>query len=227
MSDFYFALARITAAQICRACGIERCSRGVLEVLTDVLIKYLMLLGSASATALELRNASDASAADALLAASQYDAIRSPGLGGVDDIIDLISWLKGPIQQRLVRVARPQKQGASLLGAAQGAALAALPSSTAAAAAAENGKGTSENPPSTSTSTATMQPAPPASGAASAPGPVGATIASDPPNDWLKAVLNQQVLMGHRNKFQNTPLGTRASIDPTIWGEPQQESADH
>jgi len=45
---FYFSLARISAAQILRAAGIDRTRPSTLDTVTDILIRYLHLLGTQS-----------------------------------------------------------------------------------------------------------------------------------------------------------------------------------
>lgn len=47
-NTFYFNLARISAAQILRAAGIDRSRPSTLDTLTDILIRYLHLLGAQS-----------------------------------------------------------------------------------------------------------------------------------------------------------------------------------
>ena len=47
---FYFSLARISAAQILRAAGIDRTRPSTLDTVTDLLIRYLHLLGTKSMT---------------------------------------------------------------------------------------------------------------------------------------------------------------------------------
>jgi transcription initiation factor TFIID subunit 3 len=47
-NPFYFSLARISAAQILRAAGIDRTRPSTLDTLTDILIRYLHLLGTQS-----------------------------------------------------------------------------------------------------------------------------------------------------------------------------------
>jgi transcription initiation factor TFIID subunit 3 len=47
-NPFYFNLARISAAQILRAAGIDRTRPSTLDTLTDILIRYLYLLGTQS-----------------------------------------------------------------------------------------------------------------------------------------------------------------------------------
>src|SRR5579862_5488166 len=47
-NPFYFNLARISAAQILRAAGIDRTRPSTLDALTDILIRYLHLLGTQS-----------------------------------------------------------------------------------------------------------------------------------------------------------------------------------
>ena len=47
-NPFYFSLARISAAQILRAAGIDRTKPSTLDILTDILIRYLHLLATTS-----------------------------------------------------------------------------------------------------------------------------------------------------------------------------------
>jgi len=47
-NPFYFSLARISAAQILRAAGIDRTRPSTLDALTDIMIRYLHLLGQQS-----------------------------------------------------------------------------------------------------------------------------------------------------------------------------------
>jgi transcription initiation factor TFIID subunit 3 len=47
-NPFYFNLARISAAQVLRAAGIDRTRPSTLDTLTDILIRYLHLLGTQS-----------------------------------------------------------------------------------------------------------------------------------------------------------------------------------
>lgn len=47
-NPFYFSLARISAAQILRAAGIDRTRPSTLDCLTDILIRYLHLLATQS-----------------------------------------------------------------------------------------------------------------------------------------------------------------------------------
>ena len=47
-SKFHFALARITTLQILKATGIDKAKPSVVDSLTDILVRYMTLLGSAS-----------------------------------------------------------------------------------------------------------------------------------------------------------------------------------
>jgi transcription initiation factor TFIID subunit 3 len=45
-NPFYFSLARISTAQILRAAGLDRTRPSTLDVLSDIMVRYLILLGS-------------------------------------------------------------------------------------------------------------------------------------------------------------------------------------
>lgn len=47
-SEFFFALLRVTTAQVFRAAGIERCPPSVLDTATDLVRRHLLLLASES-----------------------------------------------------------------------------------------------------------------------------------------------------------------------------------
>jgi histone H3/H4 len=49
-NPLYFNLARVSAAQILRAAGIDRTRPSTLDILTDILLRYLHLLGTESMT---------------------------------------------------------------------------------------------------------------------------------------------------------------------------------
>jgi histone H3/H4 len=49
-NSFYFNLARVSAAQILRAAGIDRTRPSTLDILTDILLRYFHLLGTESMT---------------------------------------------------------------------------------------------------------------------------------------------------------------------------------
>jgi histone H3/H4 len=47
-NPFYFSIARISAAQILRAAGLDRSKPSTLDALTDILVRYIHLLGTQS-----------------------------------------------------------------------------------------------------------------------------------------------------------------------------------
>lgn len=117
MSEFHFVAARITAAQICRAMGIERASASVLDALTSIMLDFLSMLGSTAAGAAEGRFAESADVSDAVLAASQCGVAR-PSIDNIDnrDIDELVAWIRGPIQKRMAELAKSQRANAQFLG---------------------------------------------------------------------------------------------------------------
>lgn len=52
-SQFHFALARITALQLLRSTGIDKARPSVISSLTDLLVRYIQLLGERSREAAE------------------------------------------------------------------------------------------------------------------------------------------------------------------------------
>lgn len=206
----------------------------VLDALTDILIQYLMMLGSRARGAAESRGDSYTSADDAMLAAVGCDAVhgglQSTGLRngreayytGVEDIMELLNWLQGPLNARMTILARPLKQLPASIGAAQGAALAALPSSAATAAVSQTQPVTSSQAQLEGSVDLTQSP--------HAQNPISSNTQDPQPGqkeqdagledaqtDWLKMALNRHALMGHSNMFVATALGPHRDPDPTIY----------
>lgn len=235
MSEFHFAAARVTMAQICRACGLERSVPSVLDALTDILIQYLMMIGSKARGAAEARGDSDCSVDDAMLAAVECDAVhgglQSTGLRhgreayytGIEDIMELLNWLRGPLNARIAVLTRPPRQPSATIGAAQGAALAALPSSAATAAASQSQPKTAgqiQMEESSNVHQVSYAPNQPDITNTQNPQPgqnVPDSGHEDAQTDWLTMALNRHILMGHSSMFIDTELGPRRDPDPTIY----------
>jgi len=210
MDEFHYAVARVSTAQICRASGIERSKASVLDILTDILIKYLNLLGQTATKSAMLRGSDVVDISDAVMAAVKCGAVtHGSSISGesVDDIVEFLRWLRGPSQARMVHTAVPQLHVGSHFSSAQGAALAALPSSTAAAAAAA-----ATTDPKSGTS-GTLRPN------ENIPGMLTPIELREARSDWLRNAVNKQILIGHTDWFVNTEFGPYKEPDPVIHGD--------
>ena len=74
-NPFYFSLARVSAAQILRAAGVDRTRPSTLDILTDILIRYFHLLGTESATFALHAGRSEADIRDVRLAMEEIGLI--------------------------------------------------------------------------------------------------------------------------------------------------------
>jgi histone H3/H4 len=74
-NPFYFSLARVSAAQILRAAGVDRTRPSTLDILTDILIRYFHLLGTESATFALQAGRSEADIRDVRLAIEEVGLI--------------------------------------------------------------------------------------------------------------------------------------------------------
>lgn len=126
MSEFNFAVTRITSAQICRAAGVDRCSPIALDNLSDVLIHFMMLLARSATSAAQSDGREEVAVEDIVLALTGRGIIRPPRRGTDNsDISEFIAWLKSSAFERTAQVSHFQQRTSSALGAAQGAAIAA------------------------------------------------------------------------------------------------------
>lgn len=74
-NSFFFALARISAAQILRAAGFDRAKPSTLDTLTDILIRHLHLLGTQSMAFALCANRAECSIRDVRLAMEELGLI--------------------------------------------------------------------------------------------------------------------------------------------------------
>lgn len=187
MSEFHFALTRITSAQLLRAAGVDRCSPIALDNLSDVLIHFMVLLARSAVSAAQGDGREEITFEDAVLALAGRGIIRPPPTGSDDsDISELMAWLNSTSFERGSQVAHFQQRTSSALGAAQGAAIAAQQAA---------------HDPQAPSQQAT-------------PG------REEERSDWLKLLVQQQVLMGQEKKFRNTPLGESSEDQVVIAGGP-------
>ena len=77
-NPFYFTLTRISTAQILRAAGHDRTRPSTLDILTDILIRYLHLLGTTSMSLATHAGRSESTIRDVRLAMEQIGVI-APG----------------------------------------------------------------------------------------------------------------------------------------------------
>lgn len=212
--EFHKAIARVSTAHICRAAGVERSSAPVLDTLNDVLTKYLSLLSEVSMKAARARGSDDANIEDCMLALNECQAVhrRLSADPSVEDIVEFMNWLRSPLQSRMVNVSRPQLQLNNQLASAQGAALAALPSATAAAAVASGSAPKELKDPKAPLEPSTDQAKPNT-------GKEDQLIADIPElkTDWLQSAVNRQILMGHMDWFVNTEFGQISEPDHEIY----------
>jgi histone H3/H4 len=74
-NPFYFSLARISAAQILRAAGIDRTKPSTLDILTDILTRYLHLLATTTMTYAHQAHRPESSIRDVWLAMEEIGII--------------------------------------------------------------------------------------------------------------------------------------------------------
>src|SRR5579862_7545526 len=124
-NPFYFNLARISAAQILRAAGIDRTKPSTLDILTDILIRYLHLLGTQSMSFALTGQRGEASIRDVRMAMEDIGVIAKGRLisrkrlrriikqrngewesdESTESLEKLLDWFKGPQAAECRRVA--------------------------------------------------------------------------------------------------------------------------
>lgn len=112
--DFFFAVARVSCAQIFRAAGIERCSPQILDILTDIFIRHIQLLATSSTRYAELCGNSEVNIKDVQLAMEQRGVVRPRALLDYDDTnpwglagwLGFIEWAEGPIPKETRRISQ-------------------------------------------------------------------------------------------------------------------------
>ncbi|KAG5363694.1 Transcription initiation factor TFIID subunit 3 [Yarrowia sp. B02] len=126
MSDFYFALARISVAQLLRVAGIERCPPSVLDTITDLYIRHLDLLATETMNLAHHGGRFDAIVTDVAQAMVNTHVIKPVVLldpydvdpQGDQGMQDFVKWAKGPGPAEARRISRV----ANNVGSAQPAA---------------------------------------------------------------------------------------------------------
>lgn len=112
MSDlnahFHLALARIAVIQVLRSTGIDRAKPLVVECLTELLVKYIILLGQRAQEAAESAGRRHADLIDTREACERLGAIATTAREGVreeEGIVEFISWCMSEEVENLRKVA--------------------------------------------------------------------------------------------------------------------------
>lgn len=114
MSDFYFALTRISVAQLLRVAGIERCPPSVLDTITDLYIRHLDLLAQETMQLAHHGGRADAIVTDVAQAMATTHVIKPVVLLDPNDIDpqgdqgmqDFVKWAKGSGPAEARRISR-------------------------------------------------------------------------------------------------------------------------
>jgi histone H3/H4 len=113
-SEIYFSLARISCIHIFRAAGIDRCSPQLLDAVTDIVIRHLMLLASKCSRNAELSGRNSVEIQDLALAMEQIGSIYPRCIldpfdadpNGIKGFSDFIDWAKGPVPDQVRRLSK-------------------------------------------------------------------------------------------------------------------------
>lgn len=114
MSDFYFALARISVAQLLRVAGIEKCPPSVLDTITDLYIRHLDLVATEAMQLAHHGGRSDAIVTDVAQAMASTHVIKPVVLldpfdvdpQGNQGMQEFVKWAKGPGPAEARRISR-------------------------------------------------------------------------------------------------------------------------
>jgi len=110
-SELFFSLLRVTAAQVLRAAGLTTAKPSVVDAFTDILARYLTLLGATTRNFAEVAGRTEAELDDVRLALEHVGLVRPLNIyndpfdedtRGVDSLLD---WFRGPQAVELRRVA--------------------------------------------------------------------------------------------------------------------------
>lgn len=113
-SELYFALLRISCTHILRAAGIDRCSSQILDIVTDIVMRHLMLLACKCSRNAELSGRPLVEIQDVSLALEQIGLIHPRCIldpfdtdpNGVKGFNDFIDWIKGPVPEQARRLSK-------------------------------------------------------------------------------------------------------------------------
>ncbi|TGZ77388.1 hypothetical protein EX30DRAFT_295641, partial [Ascodesmis nigricans] len=110
-ADLFFSLLRISAAQILRAAGLTTAKPSVLDAFTDILRRYLILLGTTTRDMAELNNRIEPDISDVRKALEHVGLIRpinvfsDPEDGDTRGVEAFVEWFRGGQEREMRRVA--------------------------------------------------------------------------------------------------------------------------
>ncbi|KAI5789157.1 hypothetical protein EDC01DRAFT_132210 [Geopyxis carbonaria] len=110
-SELFFALLRVSAAQVLRAAGLTTAKPSVLDAFTDIFARYLMLLGTTTRDFAESAGRPTAELEDVRTAMEHVGLVRplnvfdDPDEDDTRGIDALVEWFRGPQASEMRRVA--------------------------------------------------------------------------------------------------------------------------
>lgn len=107
-SHFHFALARITTTQVLRSTGIDKARPSVVDSLTDLLVRYISLLGERSREAAESAGRHKCDLEDFRQACENVGAITTTSREGVREengVVQFITWCMSEEVANIRRIA--------------------------------------------------------------------------------------------------------------------------
>lgn len=121
--DLFFALLRVSAAQSLRAAGLTTAKPSVLDAVTDIISRYLLLLGRTTRDFAESAGRTHAELPDVRLALEHVGLLRplnvfnDPADEDTRAVDAFIEWMKGAQAAEMRRVAGLGPQGEEPVGA--------------------------------------------------------------------------------------------------------------
>lgn len=107
-AQFHFALARITTTQVLRSTGIDKARPSVIDSLTDLLVRYITLLGQRSRQSAESAGRHKCDLEDLRQACENIGAIPTTTRAGVreeDGVVQFITWCMSEEVANIRRIA--------------------------------------------------------------------------------------------------------------------------
>ncbi|CAZ79919.1 unnamed protein product [Tuber melanosporum] len=117
-SEVYFTILRVSAAQTLRSAGITAAKPSVVDAFTDLLARYLTLLGTTTRNFAESGGRTQAELIDARMAMEHVGLLRpinifsNPDDDDTEAVDALVEWFRGPQAADMRRVAgHAEKEG--------------------------------------------------------------------------------------------------------------------
>lgn len=221
--EFFFALIRITCAQLFRSAGLDRCTPSTLDTIADLLIRHLNLL-STKATNLAHLSGRDQVVIQDMSKAMEEIGLIKPFLlldeldldpASVQGFNDFIEWAKGPIPaeaRRISKISALSNGNSTTSNAAAAVAVSSQlqqkPSQLVKEVQAEqqrllentetgnNDNDDNNNNHNNNSNTNTNN--------------------NKPDTEWLTALMKKQTKVGHEGKFKGTVLGEDKNVQNGI-----------